>query len=81
MSLLTDVHDRIEQARDASGCHSDLPWASFAEFFRSRVYDPQLVTGNFLTYCDDERRLRRTYSYAEFGTLVERGPGEIRMEN
>ncbi len=72
MSLLTGVHDRIEQARDASGRSSDLPWVSFAEFFRSRVYDPRLVTRNFLTYCDDERRLRRTYSYAEFGTVVER---------
>ncbi|MBI4000754.1 MAG: acyl--CoA ligase [Nitrospira defluvii] len=72
MSLLSDVHDRIEQARDASGRSPELPWTSFAEFFRSRVYDPRLVTRNFLTYCDDERHLRRTYSYAEFGTVVER---------
>ncbi|MBP8117629.1 MAG: acyl--CoA ligase, partial [Nitrospira sp.] len=71
MSLLTDVHDRIEQAREAVGCASALHWTSFAEFFRSRVYDPQLVTRNFLTYCDDDRNLRRTYSYAEFGTIVE----------
>lgn len=72
MSLLTDVHDRIEQARKTPERASDLHWASFAEFFRSRVYDPQLVTRNFLTYCDDDRRLRRTYTYAEFGTVVER---------
>jgi long-chain acyl-CoA synthetase len=72
MSLLTDVHDRIEQARAASGRHPELPWSSFAEFFRSRVYDPRLVTRNFLTFCDDERHLRRTYTYAEFGTVVER---------
>jgi long-chain acyl-CoA synthetase len=72
MSLLTGVHDRIEQARDASGRPSHLPWVSFAEFFRSRVYDPRLVTRNFLTYCDDDRRLRRTYTYAELGTVVER---------
>ena len=71
MSLLTDVHDRIEQAREAVGCASALHWTSFAEFFRSRVYDPRLVTRNFLTYCDDDRNLRRTYSYAEFGTIVE----------
>ncbi|MCS6319436.1 MAG: acyl--CoA ligase, partial [Nitrospira sp.] len=71
MSLLTDVHDRIEQAREAVGCTSALHWTSFAEFFRSRVYDAQLVTRNFLTYCDDDRNLRRTYSYAEFGTIVE----------
>jgi long-chain acyl-CoA synthetase len=72
MSLLTDVHDRIEQARAVSGCAPELHWTSFAEFFRSRLYDPRLVTRNFLTYCDDERGLRRTYSYAEFGTIVER---------
>lgn len=72
MSLLTDVHDRIEQARAVSGCAAELHWTSFAEFFRSRLYDPRLVTRNFLTYCDDERGLRRTYSYAEFGTIVER---------
>ncbi|MDR4479907.1 MAG: class I adenylate-forming enzyme family protein [Nitrospira sp.] len=72
MSLLTDVRDRIEQARESSGRAPELPWISFAEFFRSRVYDPRLATRNFLTYCDDERGLRRTYSYAEFGTLVER---------
>jgi long-chain acyl-CoA synthetase len=71
MSLLTDVHDRIEQAREAVGCAPALHWTSFAEFFRSRVYDPRLVTRNFLTYCDDDRNLRRTYSYAEFGTIVE----------
>jgi len=72
MNLLTGVHDRIEQARDASGRPAQLPWASFEELFRSRTYDPRLATRNFLTYCDDERRLHRTYTYAEFGTVVER---------
>ena len=72
MSPLIGVHDRIEQARDTSGRPSHLPWASFTEFFRSRVYDPRLVTRNFLTYCDDDRGLRRTYTYAELGTVVER---------
>lgn len=75
MNLLSDVHDHIEQARDASGRATDLPWVSFAEFFRSRVYDPQLATRNFLTFCDDERRLRRTYTYAELGAIVERLAG------
>ncbi len=70
MNLLSGVHDPIEQARD-SGRATELPWTSFAEFFRSRVYDPHLVTRNFLTYCDDERHLRRTYTYAELGTIVE----------
>ncbi len=75
MTLLSNVHDQIEQARDAPGQAMDLPWASFAEFFRSRVYDAQLVTKNFLTFCDDERRLRRTYTYAEVGAVVERLAG------
>ncbi|MCC2642881.1 MAG: putative 2-succinylbenzoate--CoA ligase [Nitrospira sp.] len=72
MSHLTGVHDRIEQARETQGSPSHLPWASFAEFFRSRVYDPRLASRNFLTYCDDDRRLRRAYTYAELGTVVER---------
>ncbi len=72
MSLFTDASDRIGQARAASGRVAELPWVSFAEFFRSRIYDPQLVTRNVLTYCDDERHLRRTYTYAELGATVDR---------
>ena len=75
MNLLSDVRDHIEQARDAFGRVTDVPWASFAEFFRSRVYDPQLATRNALTFCDDDRQLRRTYTYAELGTMVERLAG------
>ena len=75
MNLLNGVHDPIEQARDTSGRATDLPWTSFAEFFRSRVYDPQLVTKNVLTFCDDDRSLRRTYTYAELGAVVERLAG------
>jgi len=72
MSLFTGASDRIEQARSATGSVAELPWVSFAEFFRSRVYDPQLATRHFLTYCDDERRLHRTYTYAELGATAER---------
>ncbi|MGC3976217.1 MAG: AMP-binding protein [Nitrospira sp.] len=72
---MSDVRDHIKQARDASGRMTDVPWGSFAEFFRSRVYDPQLATRNVLTFCDDERRLRRTYTYAELGAIVERLAG------
>lgn len=72
MSLLSGACDRIEQARATAGPVAELPWVSFAEFFRSRVYDPQLATRNALTYCDDERRLRRTYTYAELGATVDR---------
>lgn len=44
MNLSTDVADRIGQARCAPDAATDLPWTSFAEFFRSRFYDPRLVT-------------------------------------
>ncbi len=80
MNLSTDVADRIGQARCAPDAATDLPWTSFAEFFRSRFYDPRLVTRNFLTYCDDDRRLRRTYRYAEFGTLVEQTAERLHAE-
>ena len=72
MSLFSVASDNIEQARAATGPAAEIPWVSFAEFFRSRVYDPQLATRNFLTYCDDERHVRRNYTYAEFGATVER---------
>ena len=34
--------------------HPALPWASFADFFNSRVYDRTLIHRPFLTYCDDD---------------------------
>lgn len=49
-----------------------LPWASFAEFFWSRVADPLLAHRLFLTYYDDDRQIHRTYTYAEFGARVSR---------
>ncbi len=49
-----------------------FPWTSFAEFFRSHIYDPTLVNKNFLTYYDDDRHIHRTYTYAEFGAVVGR---------
>jgi long-chain acyl-CoA synthetase len=39
---------------------------------KSRVYDQRLANRPFLTYYDDDRQLRCTYSYAEFGTVVQR---------
>jgi long-chain acyl-CoA synthetase len=71
MNLLTGVEDRIEQARAMSGAPFVLPWSSFAEFFRARVHDPGLVDRTVLTYYDDDADVRRSYTYAEFGTLVE----------
>jgi long-chain acyl-CoA synthetase len=67
-----DAHDRIAQVRQTDGEAFALPWTSFAEFFRSRIYDPLLVHRNFLTYYDDDRQIHRTYTYAEFGAVVER---------
>jgi long-chain acyl-CoA synthetase len=71
MNLLTAVDDRIEQARGMSGPPFVLPWTSFTEFFRARVHDPNLVDRTVLTYYDDDAGVRRSYTYAEFGTLVE----------
>ena len=49
-----------------------LPWRSFVEFFDERVHDAHHADKPFLTYCDDDRRLRRSYTYAEFGDGVGR---------
>ncbi|HEX6727045.1 MAG TPA: class I adenylate-forming enzyme family protein [Nitrospira sp.] len=71
MSPLIVVPDHIAQARKVEGLCHPLPWSSFADFFKSRVYDRALVNRTFLTYCDDDRAVRYTYSYAEFGTVVQ----------
>lgn len=87
MSPSIAVADQIAQARQQEGDSFLLPWNSFADFFESRVSDPALTQRPCLTYCDDDRALRREYSYAEFGAAVERvmaflrdrvglGPGE-----
>jgi long-chain acyl-CoA synthetase len=44
-----------------------LPWSSFANFFKSRIYDRALVNRPFLTH--DDRQLHCTYSYAKFSTV------------
>jgi long-chain acyl-CoA synthetase len=72
MSLSIDAHDKLAQVRQMEGEHFALPWTSFAEFFRSRIYDPLLAHRNFLTYYDDDRQIHCTYTYAEFGSVVER---------
>lgn len=71
MSPLIAVAENIAQARPMNGMSSTPPWSSFADFFRSRIYDPDLVNRPCLTYCDDDRQLHYTYSYAEFGTVVQ----------
>lgn len=71
MSLLRGTPERIAQARKVEGLCPALPWNSFADFFKSRVYDRALVNRTFLTYCDDDRAVHYTYSYAEFGTVVQ----------
>lgn len=71
MSPLIGVPDRITQARTVEGLCPPLPWNSFADFFKSRVYDRALVNRIFLSYCDDDLAVRYTYSYAEFGTVVQ----------
>ncbi|MFO0698843.1 MAG: class I adenylate-forming enzyme family protein [Nitrospira sp.] len=71
MSLLIAVPDPIAQARKVEGLCPSFPWNSFADFFKSRVYDRTLVNRTFLTYCDDDRGVRDTYGYGEFGTVVQ----------
>jgi len=72
MSPLIAVAEHIAQARQMDGVSPTLPWSSFADFFKSRIYDRDLVNRLFLTYYDDDRPLHCTYSYAEFGTVVQR---------
>jgi long-chain acyl-CoA synthetase len=71
MSSLIGVPDHVRQARKVEGLCPPLPWNSFADFFKSRVYDRALVNRTFLIYCDDDRAVRYTYSYGEFGTVVQ----------
>lgn len=70
MSPLIVVNDHVAQARQLDGIHPTLPWSSFADFFKSRIYDHVLADRPFLIYYDDDRQLHCTYSYAEFGTMV-----------
>jgi long-chain acyl-CoA synthetase len=72
MSPLIAVAEQIAQARQMDEGAPMLPWSSFADFFKSRVYDQRLVDRPFLTYYDDDRQLHCTYSYAEFGMAVQR---------
>ncbi len=68
----SDERDGILQAREMGGSPFRLPWRSFVEFFDERVHDAHHADKPFLTYCDDDRRLRRSYTYAEFGDGVGR---------
>ena len=71
MSRLIAVPDHVAQARRIEGCAPPLPWASFADFFTSRVYDRTLIHRPFLTYCDDDASFHYTYTYAQFGAVVQ----------
>lgn len=62
--------DSVALARQMAGPAFSLPWGNFAEFFQTRVGDPSLRDNLFLIYHDDDRRIHRTYTYAEFGTRV-----------
>lgn len=70
MSPLIGIPEPVALARNVEGLRPSFPWSSFADFFKSRVYDRALVNRTFLTYCDDDRAVRYTYSYGEFGTVV-----------
>ncbi len=70
MSPLIAVPDHISQARKGEGLSPLLPWGSFADFLESRVCDPMLSNRTFMSYCDDDRTIRYTSTYEEFGTAV-----------
>ena len=72
MSPLITVDDHIAQARQLDSIYPTLPWSSFADFFKSRIYDQVLADRPFLIYYDDDREFHYTYSYTEFGTMVQR---------
>jgi long-chain acyl-CoA synthetase len=72
MSPLIAVNDHVAQARQLDGIYPTLPWSSFTDFFKSRIYDHALADRPFLIYYDDDRQLHCTYSYNEFGTMVQR---------
>ena len=72
MCPLMTADDRIAQARQLNSIQPALPWGSFTDFFKSRIYDHVLADRPFLIYYDDDRRLHCTYSYTEFGTMVQR---------
>ena len=65
------VPDHIAQSRKVEGLYPALPWGSFADFFTSRAGDRTLLDRPFLTYCDDDTGAHRTYTYAEFGAVVQ----------
>ena len=70
MSPSTNEREEILMAHRMGGPPFTLPWASFAEFYRSRLKDPVFAGQVFLTYHDDERGLRRAYTYSEFDAQV-----------
>jgi len=72
MSPLIAVAENIAQVRQMDTDSLRLPWGSFAAFFQSRISDQTLVNRPFLAYYDDDQQVHRTYSYAEFGTMVQR---------
>lgn len=76
----TDADERIAQARQPDDLVRLLPWASFAEFFRSRVGDHRLAACTCLAYYDDDRQVHRRYTYAEFSAAVERLAALLRDE-
>ncbi|MDC8447939.1 MAG: acyl--CoA ligase [Nitrospira sp.] len=71
MPPLIDLPEHIMRARKVDEQHLTLPWNSFADFFKARIHDRALIDRTFLTYCDDDKTVRSTYSYAEFGAVVQ----------
>src|SRR6187551_2035811 len=67
---LIAVPEHIAQARTIEGLCPALPWSSFADFFTSRIVDRNLSHRPYLIYRDEDSAAHRTYTYAQFGSVV-----------
>jgi long-chain acyl-CoA synthetase len=68
---LIAVPDHIARARRIEGVCPSWPWASFKDFFESRVFDRTLIDRSFLTYYNDDAAARAAYTYGQFGAVVQ----------
>ncbi len=70
MIATLQIPENILQAHHSGHRPFKTPFSSFAQLFYARVQDPALSHHTFLSFYDDDSP--RTYTYAQFGGLVER---------
>jgi long-chain acyl-CoA synthetase len=71
MTATVPINVNIKQAHRTGNPPLVSGLSSFAHFFHQRVTDPELLTETCFRYYDDTRMVR-TYTYAEFGSIVSR---------